>query len=131
MTSLDNDDRETRLRFLGIDEELGAILRDVWKEIDPKLPDILDGFYRHVTAVPQLAKMIGNDIPRLKKAQGSHWSRLFAGRFDDAYMAGVRTIGLTHNRIGLDTGACYGGALSCGVLTNNLDRIIRVTAEET
>jgi serine/threonine protein phosphatase 1 len=38
---------------------------------------------------------------------------------------------ILHNRIGLDTGACYGGALSCGVLTTNLERIIRVTAEET
>jgi hypothetical protein len=37
---------------------------------------------------------------------------------------------ILHNRIGLETGACYGGALSCGVLTNILDRVIRVTAEE-
>ena len=29
------------------------------------------------------------------------------------------------NRIGIDTGACFGGALSCAVLTDRLERIIQ------
>jgi len=29
------------------------------------------------------------------------------------------------NRIGIDTGACYGGALTCAVLTDRLERIIQ------
>ncbi len=53
--------------------------------------------------------MIGNDIPRLKAAQGSHWGRLFNGRFDDAYINGVRTIGLIHNKIGLEPRWYIGG----------------------
>lgn len=53
--------------------------------------------------------MIGSDIPRLKTAQGSHWARLFNGRFDHEYMQGVRTIGLIHNKIGLEPRWCIGG----------------------
>jgi serine/threonine protein phosphatase 1 len=31
------------------------------------------------------------------------------------------------NRIGIDTGACYGGALTCAVLSDRLERIIQAT----
>jgi methyl-accepting chemotaxis protein len=97
------------LDFMLISEETGQSLREFWTVLEPHLPDILNGFYEHVTAVPKLAQMIGNDIPRLKGAQQSHWKRLFSGRFDNAYMAGVRTIGLTHNRIGLEPHWYIGG----------------------
>jgi methyl-accepting chemotaxis protein len=109
MSENSNTDRDARLKFMRIDERASAVLRDIWKDIEPKLPEILDGFYRHVTSIPKLGQLIGKDEPRLKKAQGSHWSRLFAGRFDDAYMQGVRTIGLTHNRIGLEPRWYIGG----------------------
>lgn len=102
-------DRETRLRFMRIDARTGELLREFWRIVEPALPTILEGFYRHVTAESQLARMIGNDIPRLKGAQGAHWGRLFNGRFDDAYMQGVRTIGLIHNKIGLEPRWYIGG----------------------
>ncbi|WP_439375688.1 protoglobin domain-containing protein [Bradyrhizobium sp. DASA03120] len=41
--------------------------------LEHNLPAILDRFYEHAAATPQLARMIGNDIPRLKGAQGAHW----------------------------------------------------------
>jgi methyl-accepting chemotaxis protein len=102
-------DREVRLRFMRITDETGALLRDVWKIAEPKLPTILDGFYRHIMREPRLAQMIGNDMPRLKAAQGSHWARLFNGRFDDEYIRGVRSIGLIHNKIGLEPRWYIGG----------------------
>ena len=102
-------DRETRLRFMRISQETSALLREFWAEVQPTLPTILEGFYRHVTSEPNLARMIGNDIPRLMKAQGAHWGRLFDGSFDDAYMQGVRTIGLIHNKIGLEPRWYIGG----------------------
>ncbi len=104
-----DQDRGGRLRFMRIDERTGALLREFWIVVEPALPTILEGFYRHVTSEPQLARMLGNDIPRLKSAQGSHWGRLFNGRFDDAYMKGVRTIGLIHNKIGLEPRWYIGG----------------------
>lgn len=95
-------DREGRLRFMEITADTGAALRDLWKVIEPHLPDVLDGFYKHLASEPALARLVSDQAPRLKQAQGSHWARLFAGTFDDAYMHSVRTIGLTHNRIGLE-----------------------------
>ncbi len=95
-------DRETRLRFMRIDENTGELLREFWKVVEPALPDILQRFYDHVTGQSNLAKLIGNDIPRLKSAQGGHWARLFNGRFDYEYLKGVNTIGHIHNKIGLE-----------------------------
>jgi methyl-accepting chemotaxis protein len=102
-------DREARMRFMGIDAETGELLREFWKSAEPALPEILEGFYRHVTGEPKLAGLIGSDIARLKNAQGSHWARLFNGRFDHEYMEGVRRIGLMHNKIGLEPRWYIGG----------------------
>ncbi len=102
-------DRETRLRFMRINDQTGPLLRKFWKVVEPALPAILDGFYQHVTSEAHLARMVGNDTPRLKMAQGSHWARLFDGRFDDAYVSGVRTIGLMHKKIGLEPRWYIGG----------------------
>ncbi len=104
-----NFDREARLRFMSITEESSALLREFWKVAEPALPEILDGFYRHVSAELNLARLVGNDIPRLKSAQRSHWERLFNGRFDESYMQGVRAIGLIHNKIGLEPRWYIGG----------------------
>jgi methyl-accepting chemotaxis protein len=102
-------DRETRMRFMRIDSKTGELLREFWKVVEPALPKLLDGFYQHVTKEPRLAGMIGSDIPRLKTAQGTHWGRLFNGRFDHEYMHGVRTIGHIHNKIGLEPRWYMGG----------------------
>lgn len=104
-----SNDRNTRMRFMRIDDETGTMLRELWVIVEPKLPTILDGFYRHVTSEPKLAALIGNGIPRLKAAQGGHWAKLFTGTFDAAYMDGVRTIGLVHNKIGLEPRWYIGG----------------------
>jgi hypothetical protein len=97
-----DQDRGTRMRFMSITARTGDLLREFWQRAEPALPDILDGFYHHITGERQLAALIGNDIPRLKRAQGTHWARLFNGRFDHEYMEGVRSIGMVHNKIGLD-----------------------------
>jgi methyl-accepting chemotaxis protein len=104
-----NQDRETRIRFMRIDARTGELLREFWKVVEPALPEILEGFYKHITREPQLARLVGNDTPRLKTAQRSHWARLFNGRFDHDYMQGVRTIGLIHNKIGLEPRWYIGG----------------------
>ncbi|MEI9989114.1 MAG: globin-coupled sensor protein [Rhizomicrobium sp.] len=109
MTQQANVDRETRLRFMRISRETGALLHEVWGKLEPNLADLLEGFYRHVTQEPQLARLLGGEIPRLKSAQASHWARLFSGRFDDSYIQGVRAIGLVHNKIGLEPRWYIGG----------------------
>lgn len=104
-----SDDRATRLAFMQIDDDSKKLLKDFWNSVEPALPSLLEGFYRHVTSVPELGKLLGNEVPRLKKAQGSHWERLFSGRFDEAYFQGVRAIGLVHNKIGLEPRWYIGG----------------------
>ncbi|HLJ19463.1 MAG TPA: globin-coupled sensor protein, partial [Stellaceae bacterium] len=95
--------------FMGIGRDTGELLREFWTSVEPALPGILEGFYRHIMSEPRLAKLLGNQVPRLKAAQGSHWARLFSGRFDEAYIQGVRTIGLVHNKIGLEPRWYIGG----------------------
>ena len=98
-----------RTRFIGLDAEACRLLTAFWPTVEPELPGILDGFYQHVTAVPHLKQLVGDQIPRLKQAQTAHWQRLFSGRFDAAYFAGVQTIGLMHHRIGLEPRWYIGG----------------------
>jgi methyl-accepting chemotaxis protein len=102
-------DREARLAFLKIDAGMRQGLSEFWRVVEPALPDILHGFYQHVAAQPQLARLIGDQTPRLKQAQQAHWGLLFSGRFDDTYMNAVRSIGLAHNRIGLEPRWYIGG----------------------
>ncbi|RMD61797.1 MAG: chemotaxis protein, partial [Alphaproteobacteria bacterium] len=108
-TSQSDVDAYQRLQFMEVGETVGPLLREFWSVLEPALPEILDGFYGHVTSTPHLREMVGTQIPRLKEAQKAHWARLFSGHFDDAYMQGVRTIGLTHNRIGLEPRWYIGG----------------------
>jgi hypothetical protein len=70
MSNIKNEtDRETRLVFMRIDGGTVALLREVWPVVENALPAILDGFYAHVTKTPALATLIGEQTPRLKKAQ--------------------------------------------------------------
>ncbi len=98
----DNVDRDTRLRYMRLDNEACEQIRNFWPIIEPKLDAVLDGFYAHVGQIGKLAELVGGQVPRLKAAQQSHWAHLFSGRFDDAYMQGIRRIGMAHNMIGLE-----------------------------
>ena len=102
-------DRAVRMNFLSIDAESSRLLAAFWPVVEPLLPSLLEDFYRHVTQVPDLAKMLGHDISRLKKVQGAHWRKLFSGRFDDDYFNSVRAIGLVHEKIGLEPRWYIGG----------------------
>lgn len=102
-------DRDTRLRFMGIHAETGELLREFWKVVEPALPAVLQAFYDHATQQPELTRLIGSQTPRLKSAQAAHWARLFNGRFDQEYIAGVRAIGHVHNKIGLEPRWYIGG----------------------
>jgi hypothetical protein len=85
------------------------LLAAFWPTIEPRLPEIIEGFYRHLVTIPRLKQMVGEQIPRLKQAQASHWRRLFSGRFDAAYFSGVQTIGRVHHKIGLEPRWYIGG----------------------
>lgn len=102
-----------RLAFMRLTAESRAALAEAWSIVEPKLDGVLDAFYRHLQATPQMAAMLATHakggVERLKQAQRRHWARLFSGRFDEEYAAGVRRIGEAHARIGLDPRWYLGG----------------------
>lgn len=98
-----------RLDFMRITPDTTKALVDFWPHVQSALPEILDGFYRHVTAQPDLARMIGSRTQHLKTVQGAHWARLFSGRFDADYFDSVHTVGLVHAKIGLEPRWYIGG----------------------
>jgi len=104
-----NVDAQARLAFMQINRETTKTLSGFWPHVRAALPVMLDKFYRHVTAEPELARLVGSQTDRLKSAQGAHWERLFSGRFDADYFDSVRTVGLVHARIGLEPRWYIGG----------------------
>ncbi len=102
MSASDQADLAIRTGFIGLDPEACRLLAAFWPAVEAELPKIVDGFYQHVGSVPHLKALVGDQIPRLKQAQTAHWKRLFSGRFDEGYFAGVQAIGAVHHRINLE-----------------------------
>jgi methyl-accepting chemotaxis protein len=109
MSGSADGDLRTRTQFLGLTTEACGLLRGFWPILEPRLPELLEGFYQHVIGIPALNLLLGERIPRLKQAQTAHWKRLFSGQFDAAYFQGVHTIGLMHHKIGLEPRWYIGG----------------------
>ena len=100
--SITDDDLGERTRFIGLDAVACGLLSAFWPTVEPELPGIVEGFYQHVTSVPYLRRLVGDQVSRLKQTQSAHWRRLFSGKFDSGYLAAVRTIGVVHHKIGLE-----------------------------
>ncbi len=96
-----DEDFALRLRFLRLDESQAHDLRHFWLTARPVMQEVIDDFYLHLATVHPLPLVIEEKLDRLKRAQLTHWERLFSGRFDMEYMVSVRTIGQVHHRIGL------------------------------
>jgi methyl-accepting chemotaxis protein len=103
--------REERLKFLGIDDGTTAALDAFRETVEARLPGVIESFYAYLRQWPELWAMFGGEqnVTRIKATQGQHWKGVLAGRFDDAYMEGVRRIGQTHERIGLEPRWYIGG----------------------
>lgn len=93
-----------RLRFIRIAEEQKSALSGFGREIEGELSGILSEFYTHLNGWPDLAAMFGGKAGQdsARAAQERHWKEIFTARFDDRYVAAVRRVGETHNRIGLE-----------------------------
>ena len=79
-----------------------ADMRRIWPLIEKPLDRVLDRFYQHVGAQPELAPMFkGRDINLIKSAQFNHWKGIFLNGFDRDYETRVTRIGIAHAKIGL------------------------------
>ena len=115
-----NDNITERLRFLGIDDDVRATLREAKPYIYDALPEILSGFYDHIREYPEVARMFSDTVmmDRAKQIQVRHWGLILSAEFDDTYVASVKKIGHVHNRIGLEPRWYIGGYnyISCKIM---------------
>jgi methyl-accepting chemotaxis protein len=116
-----------RMEFMELDEKARERIRQLKSIIDRELPRGLDKFYARLRATPEVQRFFEGEsqIERAKTAQIGHWSAISSGTFDDRYVAKVRTIGLTHARIGLEPRWYVGGYAII------LDHLINAVVAET
>jgi methyl-accepting chemotaxis protein len=100
-----------RLEFMQLDEKASENIRKLKEVVDRELPKGLDKFYDRLRVTPQVRRFFSDEsmMAKAKGAQVGHWRGISAGKFDDHYVDKVRTIGLTHARIGLETRWYIGG----------------------
>src|SRR5262245_35255565 len=103
-TSAANARLHDRMEFMQLDAKGRERIRQFKTIVDRELPTGLDRFYTQLRATPQVRRFFGDDshMARAKGAQVGHWATISSGAFDEHYVAKVRTIGLTHARIGLE-----------------------------
>jgi len=98
-------DRSRRLAFLLIDQETRALLTSFVRFLEPRIDGMLDTFYAHLGATPEVAAKFGGPdrIAHARRMQREHWlRRVFSGHFDEQYFAQACQIGRVHQRIGLE-----------------------------
>ncbi|MDE7548527.1 globin-coupled sensor protein [Acetobacter fabarum] len=119
-------DLQRRHDFIGMDAEDLQALRALRTPLAKALPDALETLYAHIRRTPEVSRFFASEakLEHAKQAQMAHWQTIMDARFDDAYVAKVRSIGEVHARIGL-TPQWYIGAY-----TIILDRLIRSVIEE-
>jgi methyl-accepting chemotaxis protein len=100
-----------RTKFLKIDDETKAVLREMLPLIRDVLPDVLDRFYNHVKIWGDVSRFFANDahMDGAKNAQLKHWTAIAEGEFSNDYVNSVRRIGKAHSRIGLEPRWYIGG----------------------
>lgn len=108
---MSNSQISTRLAFHKIDDATRALLRDNKDFLLSQLPEVLDGFYQHVSAFSQTSSFFTSrdHMSGAKSAQIKHWAMILDGTFDSNYEASVNRIGEVHNKIGLDPSWYLGG----------------------
>jgi len=101
----------TRLDFMDLDAASRQKIEGLKEVLVRELPKALDKFYHRLRAEPKVRRFFEaeSQISRAKSAQVKHWDAISSGRFDDAYMANVQRVGLTHARIGLEPQWYIGG----------------------
>ncbi len=100
-----------RLAFIGLDEGLRRALRDNAEFVDAILPAALDAFYDKVRVTPETRKFFRDEdhISGAQSRQREHWRNIMRADYQGDYADGVRAIGQTHARIGLEPRWYIGG----------------------
>jgi signal transduction histidine kinase len=94
--------RQLRLRFMKIDGSTSRALREFLPLVEAQLPAIVAGFYDHMSLLPSLVELVGDNTERIMSALSRHLITLLSGDFDDRYFEEVLAIGRIHHRIGVE-----------------------------
>ncbi len=96
---------EGRLAFLGIDDAGRQLLREFRTVLTPQIDGILDRFYAHIKATPEVARLFAGDasMRNARDLQRRHWlDNIFTGEFGAGYVEQALQIGRVHERVGLE-----------------------------
>jgi signal transduction histidine kinase len=97
---------EERLRYFGYGEEDRRLLADLAGTLESSADTLVAAFYRHVLSHPGPIQLLRDPATkeRLLGMQRKYLLSLAGPRIDSRYAAERRSIGETHNRIGLEPG---------------------------
>jgi methyl-accepting chemotaxis protein len=100
-----------RLDFIGLGPAEQDRLRKLKPLVERSVGPALDVFYAKVRQVPQMRAMFRDDanMDHAKSKQAEHWQVITRGEYGDDYVKGVRAIGATHARLGLEPRWYIGG----------------------
>ena len=107
----DCKDMNVKLDFLKVDNGTREVLRSMRPMLDGGIDGLLERFYAHVRAVPELRDLLGSDskVKQVRGAQQRHWEMLFQADFDQSYKDRARRIGEAHHRTDLSPTWYIGG----------------------
>jgi signal transduction histidine kinase len=111
---LDAARRAERLAFFELGPEDAAVLRAFGSVAAAQVDRLIEDFYAHLLAFPELAAFLRAEpgrIERLKGLQRAYFFELVEGRFDERYFASRLRVGMAHEQLGV-TPAWYIGAFS-------------------
>ncbi|WP_304167644.1 methyl-accepting chemotaxis protein [Phenylobacterium aquaticum] len=100
-----------RLDFIGLGRAEQDRLRKLKPLVNAAVGPALDVFYGKVRTAPEMRAMFRDEshISHAKQKQADHWQTITAGEYGPAYVKGVRAIGSTHARLGLEPRWYIGG----------------------
>ncbi|MBT9373285.1 globin-coupled sensor protein [Rhizobium sp. CSW-27] len=100
-----------RLDFIGLDEGQRRILAQMRPLLAGAIGPALDGFYAKASRDPHTASFFRDaaHVAHAKGRQVQHWDGIASGRYDEAYVDAVSTVGRTHARLGLEPRWYIGG----------------------
>jgi signal transduction histidine kinase len=111
---LDDRTLAEQLVFFELGETDGAALRALRPFAEASVDGIVERFYAHLLAFPELRELLGREpgrVERLKTLQRAYFLSLTDGAFDEAYVDSRLRVGNAHQAIGLEP-SWYIGAFS-------------------
>ena len=92
------------VRYMDADTQKASLSQEVWAELEPEMPGILDRFYADILAIPALAEIFephAAGLDRIKAAQTGHWAHILTETPDRDFHGRAIRIAEAHVRIGL------------------------------